>query len=131
MSTPAPLRPRSPRRRRTRSPLRSSSRGSPQDVGVRIRGMDNLQRERAEMHRQLRGPGKRPAASIAITRRTFLHRSLATGVAACGWLPLINTVHLAHAEQSFTFAWVSDTPLYPKDVNSRFVDKAMRALKEV
>src|SRR5882762_1143886 len=96
-----------------------------------MRGMDNLQRERAEMHRQLRGPGKRPAASIAITRRTFLHRSVAAGVAACGWFPLLNTMHLAHAEQSFTFAWVSDTHLYPKDVNSRFVDKATRALKEV
>src|SRR3546814_6218510 len=29
------------------------------------------------------------------------------------------------------FAWVSDTHLYPRDVNQRFVDKTVRAFKEV
>jgi 3',5'-cyclic-AMP phosphodiesterase len=65
------------------------------------------------------------------TRRTFLHRSIAVGAASWAWLPLLNTINIAHAGQSFTFAWVSDTHLYPKNVNTRFVDKAMRALKEV
>jgi hypothetical protein len=97
--------------------------------------MDELQRTRREMHRQLNAPGERPAASIRITRRTFLHRSLVAGAAAgaatYGWFPLINTLAVAHAQQSFQFAWVSDTHLYPKNVNTRFVDKAVRAFKEV
>jgi 3',5'-cyclic-AMP phosphodiesterase len=97
--------------------------------------MDELQRTRREMHQQLNGPGERPAASIGITRRTFLHRSVVAGAAAgaatYGWFPLINTLDVAHAQQSFKFAWVSDTHLYPKAVNTRFVDKAVRAFKEV
>jgi 3',5'-cyclic AMP phosphodiesterase CpdA len=87
------------------------------------------------MHRELARPGERPADSIAITRRTFLHHSLAAGAAAgaasYGWFPLISTIDIAHAQQGFKFAWVSDTHLYPKDVNTRFVDKAVRAFKEV
>jgi hypothetical protein len=97
--------------------------------------MDELQRTRSEMHRELNQPGERPAASIGLTRRTFLHRSLlagaAAGAATYGWFPLINTIDVAHAQQSFKFAWVSDTHLYPKNVNTRFVDKATRAFKEV
>jgi hypothetical protein len=97
--------------------------------------MDDLQRTRSEMHRELARPGERPAASIGLTRRTFLHRSLLTGAAAgaatYGWFPLINTIDVAHAQGSFKFAWVSDTHLYPKTVNTRFVDKAVRAFKEV
>src|SRR3546814_7949473 len=65
-----------------------------------------------------------------------MHRSLMTaGVASaatCGWFPLINTIDVAHgAEAPFKFAWVSDTHLYPKTVNTRFVDKATRAIKEI
>jgi hypothetical protein len=97
--------------------------------------MDELQRMRSEMHRALNPPGERPAESIGITRRTFLHRSLAAGTAAgaaaYGWFPLINTIDVAHAQQSFKFAWISDTHLYPKTVNTRFVEKATRAVKEV
>jgi 3',5'-cyclic-AMP phosphodiesterase len=97
--------------------------------------MDDLQRTRSEMHRELNRPGERPAAALGLTRRTFLHRSLLTGAAAgaatYGWFPLINTIDVAHAQQSFSFAWVSDTHLYPKSVNTRFVDKAVRAFKEV
>jgi hypothetical protein len=97
--------------------------------------MDELQRTRSEMHRELSRPGDRPAASLGLTRRTFLHRSLlagtAAGAATYGWFPLINTLDVAHAQQSFKFAWVSDTHLYPKAVNTRFVDKAVRAFKEV
>jgi 3',5'-cyclic-AMP phosphodiesterase len=97
--------------------------------------MDDLQRTRREMHRELSQAGARPADSISFTRRTFLHRSLmagaAAGAATYGWFPLINTMDVAHAQQSFKFAWVSDTHLYPKNVNTRFVDKATRAFKEV
>jgi 3',5'-cyclic AMP phosphodiesterase CpdA len=96
--------------------------------------MDELRRLRHEMHRELSRPGERPAESIGITRRTFLHRSLMTGVAAgaasYGWFPLVSTIDVAHAQQSFKFAWISDTHLYPKDVNTRFVDKAVRAVRE-
>ena len=35
------------------------------------------------------------------------------------------------AEAPFSFAWISDTHLYPKIVNTRFVDKTVRAVKEV
>jgi hypothetical protein len=97
--------------------------------------MDELQRTRREMHRELSRPDERPAPSIALTRRTFLHRSLvgaaAAGAATYGWFPLINTIDVAYAQQSFKFAWVSDTHLYPRNVNTRFVDKATRAFKEV
>ena len=96
--------------------------------------MDELRRTRSEMHRELNRPGERPAASIRLTRRTFLHRSLmagaAAGAATYGWFPLINTFDVAYAQQTFKFAWISDTHLYPRDVNTRFVDKAVRAVKE-
>ena len=77
-----------------------------------------------------------PNRSTLMTRRTFLHKSLAygsAGVATYGLLPLINTMEMAVAADmpSFKFAWVSDTHLYPKDVNTRFVEKAVRAFKEV
>ena len=90
--------------------------------------------ERREMHRRLQSAGERPAATSSWTRRSFLHNSAkgAAGVAAAGFLPIINTLDVAYAQgQSFRFAWVSDTHLYPKEVNTRFVDKAVRAFKEV
>jgi len=98
--------------------------------------MDHLQDERREMARTLTASGARPDPSLQITRRTFLHKSLLTaGVTASaatyGWFPLINTIDLAWGQTAFTFAWVSDTHLYPKNVNTRFVDKATRAFKEV
>ncbi len=98
--------------------------------------MSELERERREMDMVLRRPGARPDPSLRITRRTFLHRSLLTGVAAgaatYGWFPLINTIDVAYgAEAAFKFAWISDTHLYPKTVNTRFVDKATRAAKDV
>jgi 3',5'-cyclic AMP phosphodiesterase CpdA len=102
--------------------------------------MDEIQRERMEMDRELRRPGDRPDRSLVITRRTFLHRSVVAGTAgaaAYGWFPLINTLDFAYAAPGaaagpgFKFAWISDTHLYPKDVNTRFVDKAVRAAKEV
>jgi predicted MPP superfamily phosphohydrolase len=100
---------------------------------------EELLKLRREMDRVLRKPGTRPDRATTITRRTFLHKSILTGAAATagaaayGWLPLINTLDVAVAQgaQPFRFAWVSDTHLYPRDVNQRFVDKAVRAFKEV
>ena len=101
--------------------------------------MSELDQTRREMDEVLRRPGERPDRSAGITRRTFLHKSLMTGTAATagaaayGWLPLINTMDVAFGQQAepFRFAWISDTHLYPKDVNTRFVDKTIRAFKEV
>ncbi len=97
--------------------------------------MDEIQRERNEMDKELRGKGERPDQSLGITRRTFLHKSILAGagsVAAYGWFPLINTLDLTlGAQATFRFAWISDNHLYPKDVNTRFVDKAVRAVKDV
>ena len=53
------------------------------------------------------------------------------GAAAYGWFPLINTIDLAFGAEAFKFAWLSDTHLYPKDVNTRFVEKTERAVKEI
>src|SRR5207248_7071783 len=106
----------------------------------RRKTMDENERERSELHKTLQGSGERPDRSMRITRRMFLHRSLLTGGAAgaatYGWFPLISTLDFmvgqAGAQQSaFKFAWISDSHLYPKDVNTRFVDKAVRAVKEV
>src|SRR4051794_41741345 len=101
--------------------------------------MDENQRERIELHKTLEGSGERPDRSLRITRRIFLHKSLLTGaagVATYGWFPLIGTLDFllgqaGQAATSFRFAWVSDNHLYPKDVNTRFVDKATRAFREV
>ena len=98
--------------------------------------MSEFERTRREMDRILRKPGARPDPALRISRRTFLHRSLATGgavgAATFGWLPLINTIDIAYAaEEPFKFAWISDTHLYPKSVNERFVEKTVRAAKEV
>ncbi|HET6757356.1 MAG TPA: metallophosphoesterase, partial [Burkholderiales bacterium] len=86
----------------------------------------------------MRKPGEHPDRSVSISRRTFLHRSLIVGgasAAAYGWFPLMNTVDLVFAAeaggQAFKFAWLSDTHLYPKDVNERFVEKTSRAVKEI
>ena len=91
---------------------------------------------RREMDRTLKADGERPGRATVITRRSFLHRSLMYGTAtaaSCGFFPLINTLDMAYAQtgQSFRFAWVSDTHLYPKELNSRFVEKTVRAFKEV
>jgi predicted MPP superfamily phosphohydrolase len=101
--------------------------------------MSEVDRERREMETVLRPKGVRPDSSLQITRRLFVHKSLYTGVAAgaagaavSGWFPLINTLTVAHAaEAPFSFAWISDTHLYPQTVNTRFVAKATRAAKEV
>ncbi len=90
-----------------------------------------------EMDQDPRRPEAHPDRSTALTRRTFLHKSLlygTTGAAAYGlFFPLLNTIDMAFAQggQSFKFAWISDTHLYPKNVSKRFVEKAVRAIQEV
>jgi predicted phosphohydrolase len=98
--------------------------------------MSELEQERREVATALQTPGASPDASLQLTRRTFIHRSCLTGAATVaqtfGWWPLINTIDVAYAaEEPFKFAWISDTHLYPKSVNQRFVDKLQRAVKEV
>src|SRR5258707_15872070 len=98
--------------------------------------MSELDRERREMAAVLQRPGIRPDPSLRITRRTFIHKSCLTGAATVAqtfaWWPLLNTIDVAYAaEPPFKFAWVSDTHLYPKFVNTRFVEKVQRAAREV
>jgi 3',5'-cyclic-AMP phosphodiesterase len=96
--------------------------------------MDDVGRERSEIKKTLEAGGERPDRSTGFTRRTFLHRSVLAGagsVATYGWFPLINTLDVSLGAQApFRFAWVSDNHLYPRDVNTRFVDKTVRAFKE-
>lgn len=73
---------------------------------------------------------------VSITRRTFLHQSLVAGAAVAGGSALnffqtFTTMGVAHAAESFAFAWVSDTHLYPRKLNTRFIEKAQRAFKDV
>jgi Icc protein len=101
----------------------------------KVGGSADLARTRREMHSELTRPDERPESQVQITRRTFIHRSVlagAAGAATYGWFPLINTLDFAYGQQApFRFAWVSDNHLYPKDVNTRFVEKTTRAFKEV
>ena len=97
---------------------------------------DKVNRERREMHKVLNPRDAHPDDSMRISRRMFVHRALGTGMAVgagvTGWFPIINTMTVAHAaDMPFSFAWISDTHLYPKSVNTRFVDKTTRAAKEV
>lgn len=100
--------------------------------------MNAHESERRELDQSLRGAGEQPDPTTAWTRRTFIRNSLlrgAVGAVGAGFFPLISTVDLAWgqagAPQGFRFAWVSDTHLYPKALNSRFVEKTVRAFKEV
>jgi len=97
--------------------------------------MAKIHPDRQEMHKVLGGQKQKPDKNLSISRRTFLHKSIVSGgvvgAATYGWWPLINTMDIAHAAGNVSFAWVSDTHLYPKTLNTRFVDKAERAFKEV
>ena len=98
--------------------------------------MSDLERERREIAAALQQPGVSPDPSLRLSRRTFFHKSCFFGAATVaqtfGWWPLINTIDVAYAsEEPFKFAWISDTHLYPKSVNTRFVDKITRAATEV
>jgi Icc protein len=98
--------------------------------------MSELEKDRREIAKVLNQPGVRPDPKLRITRRTFIHRSCLVGAASVvetfAWWPLMNTLDIAYAaEQPFKFAWISDTHLYPKSLNTRFVEKVVRAAKEV
>jgi hypothetical protein len=102
----------------------------------KVGNSSELARARREMHAELSRDGEHPDPQLRITRRSFIHRSLlagtAAGAASYGWFPMLHTVDLAYAQQApFKFAWVSDNHLYPKDVNTRFVEKTVRAFKEI
>jgi predicted MPP superfamily phosphohydrolase len=108
--------------------------------GDRLLESEDFQKARREMRRVLWRPGLRPDDQVSITRRIFIHRALLGGTAAAaataGWLPRINTMDMAFAQEAgppstFRFAWISDTHLYPKEVNTRFVEKAVRAVNDV
>lgn len=96
--------------------------------------MDKNKQERMAMHRELNQSGAKPDPSLKISRRTFFQKSIiaggAVGAATYGLLPIINRLDIAYAAESFGFAWISDTHLYPKHVNTRFVDKAVKAFQE-
>ena len=97
--------------------------------------MSERERLQREVDRVSRPSGERPDNSLVMTRRTFLHKSVVYGAsaAACGLFPSISTIDMAFAQggPSFKFAWLSDTHLYPKEVNKRFVEKTVRAVKEI
>jgi 3',5'-cyclic AMP phosphodiesterase CpdA len=110
------------------------------DHGDELLKSEAFQKARREMRRVLWRPGQRPDQGVSISRRIFLHKGLLAGTAAAaastGWLPRINTIDMAFAQEAgppetFRFAWISDTHLYPKEVNTRFVDKAVRAVNDV
>ncbi len=111
-------------------------------MGKHDRDERRRQAERLEAVREALQQGERLEPGVTLpgmSRRTFIHKSLVVGGAAAGlstaklWLPLINTFDVAYAQEgeSFRFAWISDTHLYPEDVNTRFVEKARRAVEEV
>jgi len=101
---------------------------------------DDFAYARREMEKTLIVPGRKPPGNLAISRRVFINKALLGGTAAtaalAGWLPRINTFDFAYAQagkptETFRFAWISDTHLLPKEVNTRFVEKAVRAVKEI
>ena len=97
--------------------------------------MSDLERERREMAAALQS-GVSPDPSLRLTRRIFIHKSCLFGAASVaqtfGWWPLLNTMDVAYAaEEPFKFAWISDTHLYEKSVNTRFIEKLQRAANEV
>ena len=101
---------------------------------------DDFNYARREMEKTLLLPGRKPPGNLSISRRVFINKALLGGSAAmaalAGWLPRINTFDFAYAQagtpaETFRFAWISDTHLLPKEVNTRFVEKAVRAVKEI
>ena len=81
------------------------------------------------------GKQQQPGTDSGMTRRTFIRGALTAGAAATaishGLLPGMSIIDLAYGAESFSFAWMSDTHLYPKTLNTRFVEKAERAINDV
>src|ERR1700730_313873 len=75
----------------------------------------------------------------ALSRRGFLHiAGVSAGIAAAKGLivpqsfQLIETAQAAEtATPSFTIAYISDTHLYTRNVNDRFIRSAVKAVEEV
>lgn len=110
------------------------------EQGDELLKSEDFQKARREMRQVLWRPGVRPDNQVGISRRVLINRALLGGTAAAaasaGWLPRINTIDMAYAQEAgppetFRFAWISDTHLYPKEVNTRFVEKAVRAVNDV
>ena len=100
--------------------------------------MNALELERREMHRTLRATRRTPRRRHVVDAPHLPPRgSLLKGPAGGGRGGLLPAhQHARHGVrarrgQSFRFAWVSDTHLYPKELNARFVEKTVRAFKEV
>jgi len=78
--------------------------------------------------------GERPDSSLGITRRIFLHKSFlagtAAGAATYGWFPS-STHWTSRSAPKRSSSPGSPTITSTKDVNTRFVDKATRAVKDV
>jgi Icc protein len=64
-----------------------------------------------------------------VSRRGFLKTSLLVA-GAVGATPLLQKIEMAFGAEQFTFVWISDSHLYPKDLNTRFVDKVVRAVND-
>jgi calcineurin-like phosphoesterase family protein len=94
-----------------------------------------MQRQKGKNSRDEDQRGGQVERPVGITRRAFIHRSLlagaAAGAAASGIFPLIQTIDVAYGAEAFSFAWISDSHLYPKTLNTRFVEKAERAVNDV
>src|SRR5215510_5119492 len=92
-------------------------------------------RDRGQQSRGTGEGGAEQPTLPGVTRRTFLHRSLlggaAAGAASAGWFPIFNTVDLAFGAQEFRFAVMADTHMYPKQLNTRFVEKTVKAVQEI
>ena len=97
--------------------------------------MDTQERNQRNIARGMNATQGEEAGGVGITRRTFIRRSLvagaAVGAASQGLFPIISTLDVAYGAQEFRFAWISDTHLYPKTLNTRFVEKAERAVSDV
>jgi len=78
-------------------------------------------------HGRGRGEAGQP---VGLDRRDFIKASTAAAMVV-GLAPLISKVEVAFGAESFTFAWLSDTHLYPKNLNTRFVDKVVRAVDNI
>ncbi len=97
--------------------------------------MDKQERTQRKIASDMNAAKGAGTVGEGITRRTFIRRSLVTGAAigaaSQGLFPIISTLDVAYGAQEFRFAWISDTHLYPKTLNTRFVEKAERAVSDV
>src|SRR6202790_3022847 len=75
----------------------------------------------------------------ALSRRGFLHvAGVSAGIAAANGLIVPQSFQLIaiaqaaeHATHAFTVGYISDSHLYPRSVNDRFMRSAVKAVEEV